>query len=163
MPMYETAEDRAVEAEVAETIRAVTGWAVVQTPTTHPADLVLYTPGSSPSSGLRAFCEVKRRRFRFGRFPTMVADKAKIEKLADLQRRYGVPAFYVCVCDDVTRWTRVQTEPTYEIERNGGRTTQTRRPADIRDVYHIRVGSFEPMGPTLARYGLARAPRGSTN
>lgn len=126
-PMYETAEDLTEEAKVLDLCCDVWKCKWEKTPKSYPFDSVFLRDGE-----VRAFAEVKCRKFPSTRFPTTIINLDKWISLRQFHKETNLPTVLIIgFSDGVIRflWINEDIEPkVISGERKGRNDPQDRQP-----------------------------------
>jgi hypothetical protein len=149
---YESNEDRANQQEIADLI----GKATSSTPRLVPAHYAEYCDYAFERSGeIVCFCEVKRRKMRWGQYPDVMLSVHKWMKGLEIARSTAVPWMFAVGVNGASGievyGLRVDPEvamtSVWDNEiRFGGRTMQTRDNGDIEPVIHLPCREFSRIG-----------------
>ena len=137
-PRYETSDDRENEIRAIPVIESTLHGEARKLPPNHFADFAIV----DGTSRILSFVEYKRRRFRWGDYPTILLSAVKFLKLLEV-KNLNVRSFFVVEDDGGEVWalelTRADLDFTIEY---GGRTFNTRDERDIEPVVHFGCGQF---------------------
>lgn len=141
-PLYEKASDRDNESRAFPLIESFIGGEARKLPDRHFADCVIVGSGER----VIAYVEYKRRRMRWGDYPTIMLSASKYLRLEEL-RNLGVGSYFA-VEDrdgDLRIADMISADLRFYVEW-GGRTSSTRDSMDIEPVCHFPIGQFKRIG-----------------
>lgn len=137
-PQYQTSSDLRNEQRAVPAIESALRGEARKLPRNHFADFVVVGEGG----GILSYVEYKRRKFKWGAYPTILLSATKFLKLRSVSG-LRVRSFFVVEDDDgdirALELTRADLDFTVEY---GGRTAQTRDPRDIEPVVHLGCEQF---------------------
>lgn len=141
-PRYETEHDLAAEACIIEKLSEALGFTATKVPTSYGVDFML----AGDDGSLACWAEVKHRRgMIWGQYPDVMLSVLKLRAAAGLRAATGADTLFAVA--DSTGEVRVASLRAAKPQwiRHGGRTTQTRDPADVEPVVHIPIDDFMPI------------------
>jgi hypothetical protein len=140
-PRYETASDLARELTVAEGLSQAWDADLCKVPTSYGLDYIVFGAGK-----FIGWVEVKTRpTMVWGDYPDVMVSLSKIRSAFVWSLMFGKPVYF-CV-RDANGELRAASISTVDPEwvKYGGRTRNTRDPADIEPVAHIPLDQFKPI------------------
>lgn len=141
-PLYETKSDREFENRAFPLLGGHIGGEARKLPDKHFADCVIVAPGGS----ITAYVEYKRRKMRWGDYPTIMLSAGKFLRLDEI-RNIRVRAYFAV--EDLDGDLRMIDLHSPDLPMSvvwGGRTASTRDSMDVEPVCHFPIQAFERVG-----------------
>ena len=141
--MYENSDDLTNESTAKKVIEDRWRCRLVKLPRSYRVDFAAVRDGSER---VVSWVEYKRRRMQWGQYPTIVLSLSKLMAMQEYES-LGTPALFVVEDNDGDiRYYRVGVSGDYKgMLEIGGRTVQTRDPADVEPVVMIPIDRFMRM------------------
>lgn len=138
-PLYETQQDRDLEAQVAYTVAAGMGCIAERTPRSYQMDWLLM------NKTLRYFLEIKRRNVKHDEYPTLLLSAHKWDYGRGMAERFGV-GFLLAIeyQDGIWIWDTKDIKPNVKM---GGRMDRG-DDQDMEPVVHLPIELLSKINPS---------------